>query len=191
MHSDLLKPQDGAATSITLGRLLYNVIIYKPICFIGIRVQSVSCVKQNIVVKYGTVSSDTLALNISEARNVMQQLVNIGKKELDSKCRSKATLRLGPVKISESSGYNIQATLEYLVDPRYSRWDFSTCAANANVLQEIVKDPSKAPDLQGQYSSYEATNVTKDTAGFNVASTCCDPGSLYTNGACRTFYFVC
>ena len=177
MHCDLLRIQ-----------VVKNSIILSSICFIGIRIQSESCVKQNIVVKYGTVSSDTLTLNISAARNVMQQLVDVGKKELDSKCKSKATLRLGAVKISESSGYNIQATLEYLVYPGYRSWDFSTCAANANILQEIVSDPSKAPDLQGQYSSYEATDVTKDAAGFSVASTCCNPGSIITNGRCRTFF---
>ena len=141
------------------------------------------------MVKYGTVSSDTLTLNISEARNVMQQLVDVAEKELDSKCKSKATLRLGAVKISESSGYNIQATFEYLAYPGYSSWDFSKCAASANILQGIVSDPSKAPDLQGQYSSYEATNVTKDTSGFSVTSICCNPGSIIRNGRCGTFLF--
>lgn len=145
------------------------------------------------MVKYATVSSDTLTLNISVARNVMQQIVDVGKDELNSKCKSKVTLRLGSVKITEPSGYNIQATLEYLVYPGYRRWDFSTCAEKANILQEIVGEPEKAPDLPGQYSSYAATEVTKDSAGFSVASTCCNPGSVFTNGLCRMFslLYVC
>ncbi|CAB4031387.1 shifted isoform X1, partial [Paramuricea clavata] len=153
-------------------------------CEFGIRKARDSCVKQNIVIKYGTVSSDTLTLNVSKARAIMQQLVDIGKKELNSKCRSKATLRLGTVQVSESSGYTIEASLEYLVYAGYRRWNFATCVANANLFQDIVNDPKKAPAIQGQYSSYGATNVTKGSSGLSVASTCCNPGSVVNRGSC-------
>ena len=157
------------------------------IAFIEIRVRSDSCVKQNIVIKYETVSSDTLTLNVSQARSIMEQVVEIGKKELSSKCRSKATLRLGTVQVSESSGYKIEASFEYLIYKRYTKWDFATCVASANILKDIVNAPAKAPAIQGQYSSYKATQVTKDPNGLRVPSTCCNPGSVYQRGYCRMF----
>ncbi|XP_028403857.1 mucin-2-like isoform X2 [Dendronephthya gigantea] len=145
-----------------------------------------SCVKENIVVKYGTVSSDTVTLNVSQARLIMQQLVDIGENELKSKCKGKATLRLGTVQVSVSSGYKIEASLEYLVDVGYRKWDFATCVAQANVLQSVVDHPEKAPKIEGPYSSYGATEVTKDSAGLNISSTCCAPGSVAArNGRCQ------
>ena len=120
----------------------------------------------------------------------MEQIVDIGKKELSSKCKRKATLRLGTVRVSESSGYKIEASLEYLVYERYNRWDFATCVAQANLLQAVVDYPEKAPKIQGQYSSYGATEVTKDSTGLNISSICCDPGSVATNGNCRKFQFL-
>ena len=156
-------------------------------CELRIRVKTDSCVKQNVVIKYGTVSSDTLTLNVSQARSIMEQLVEIGKKELRSKCRSKATLRLGTVQVSESSGYKIEASFEYLIHPGYTKWDFATCVASANILKDIVNAPAKAPPIQRQFSSYKATQVTKDSSGLRVSSTCCNPGSVFERGYCRMF----
>jgi hypothetical protein len=162
------------------------------IAFAAIRVKRDSCVKQNIMIKYGTVSSDTFTLDVSQARSIMQQVVDIGKKELNAgKCKSKATLRLGTVRVSESSGYKIEASLEYQIYKGYTRWDFATCAANANLLQDLVSTPARAPAIQGQYnSSYRATEVTKDSSGLSVPATCCNPGSIVLGGYCRMFNYV-
>ncbi len=154
---------------------------------LGIRVNTESCVKQIIVVKYGTVSSDTFSLNVSQARTIMQHVVDYGKKELDKKCKSKATLKLGTVQVSESSGYEIEASVEYLIHIRYKRWDFATCAANANVFENVVNDPTLAPPIKGQYSTYVATGFTQDSSGLSVSSTCCKPGSVVVRERCRMF----
>ena len=119
----------------------------------------------------------------------MNRVLDLAKTQLEkSNCRAKATVKLGSVSVSESSGYTIQAKLEYLVYPRYKKWDFATCVANENILQDMVDDPTKAPSIQGQYSSYSATNVTKDSTGLKTASTCCNPGSVLRSTYCGMFF---
>ena len=149
------------------------------------RITRESCVKELIVLNYATISSDTVTLNVSQARVIMQQVTDVAKKELDVQCRSKAKVRLGTVHVSGSSGYTINGTLEYLINPEYGEWDFATCVASANLLNDLVLDPKKAPAVPGQYSSYNATNVRKpDSAGLSVAATCCNPGSVLKRTSC-------
>ena len=141
-----------------------------------------SCSKQEIIVQYGTLSTDSLELEISQARKIMDGLVDIARDELKKACSRKATIRLGLVTIDKSSStYQISGTLEYLVKSGYDKWDFITCAKNAAILDDVVKDVSKVPAIQGDYSKYSATSVKKMTSQDRLI--CCPVGSVLISGS--------
>lgn len=167
--------------------------------YIVVRLTSESYGKQDVVVEYGTVSSDALVLDVSRARQIMQHLLDRAKNDHSKNCTKKTTLRLGVVNVTTvSSSYKITGAFEHLPEENYSRWDFITCADHAGILDNVVKDPALAPMIHGDYSNFTATAVKILPNKMMDVKKCCRVGSVLSTRSCgntllpvHTVKFIC